>query len=531
MFKKLSAALMVIVVAVSMVSLSAFAAPRKIVLERLDSDATTYVKVNATNNTADDARVNLIAVYTDENDKITAINQSGAIAVAQGATETITVEIEDMSATSTLSYYIWDGEEIRTPLENSAPVPSTELNSPDQSMTTVDLEWNAGDDDYHGITSYNVYNMGIFLGNTEDRSFTATNQERGVETTYSVKAVDDEGIESVQEIALNMMTKNIPTVILDGDNIIESGGLLFCNEKSTSYYGFSGASEADGLACRATVNPSKDGYGGRDIVTRIPFKFSAEAAAELANEPDLTFIMTYYDDDMGYSNKSITMDYNRVGDGPDSLYTGATLGSLGNTKQWKTLVKRVTNCNFGELSSSSGNSYCKLRIFASGGKGLKIYSLSVLPTSQYNELMKEAIGRVTDAYINDGVLFTDKADDTEKVKIDGKGGVKVDSGSVLECDVTESAVTGSSTVNVEVEYYTETEGEEIVFTYNYDGNEPIVVPVTATGEWQRVRFELTDADFGGNSMSASQIANADFTIGTSSGNEITIHSVRAYIPE
>ncbi len=530
MFKKMCAALMVIVMAVSMISLSAFAAPEKVLFERIDEYLTDCVKVFVTNNTSDEAEVKVIAVYTDDNDKITAINASDTVTLAQGASDMIEVPIDDMSGDSTLSYYVWDGEEIRTPLENSAPVPPTEISSPDQTLTTVDLEWNDGDDDYNGVTSYNVYNMGIFLGNTEDKNFTVTNQERGVETNYSVKAVDDEGIESVQAIALDMMTKNIPTVILDGDNIIESGGLLFCNEKSTSYYGFSGASEADGLACRASVNPSKDGYGGRDIVTRIPFKFSAEAAAELANEPDLTFIMTYYDDDMGYSNKSIVMDYNRVGDGPDSLYTGATLGSLGSTKQWKTLVKRVTNCNFGELSSSSGNSYCKLRIFASGGKGLKIYSLSVLPTSQYNELMKEATGRVTDAYIDNGVLFTDKADDTEKVKIDGKGGVKVDSGSVLECDVTKSAVTGSSTVNVEVEYYTETEGERIVFTYNYDGNEPIVVPVTATGEWQRVRFELTDASFT-NSMSASQISSADFTIGTASGAEIVIHSVRAYIPE
>ncbi len=530
MFKKIGAALMVIVMAVSMVSLSAFAATEKVLIERLDAHLTDCVKVFVTNNTSDEAEVKVIAVYTDENDKITAMNASDTVTLGQGASDMIEVSIEDKSADSTLSYYVWDGAEIRTPLENSAPVPSTEISSPEQTLTTVDLEWNDGDDDYNGVTSYNVYNMGILLGNTSDNNFTVTNQERGVETNYSVKAVDDEGVESAQAIAIDLMTKNIPTVILDGDNIIESGGLQFCFEKSTSYYGFSGASEADGLACRATVNPSKDGYGGRDIVTRIPFKFSPEYAAELASEPDLTFIMTYFDDDMGYSNKSIIMDYCRTGQDTNSLYTGATLGTLGNTKQWKTLVHRVTNCNFGELATTAGNSYCKLRIFASGGKGLKIYSLSVLPTSQYNELMKEATGRVKGAYINNGVQFNDKADGLEKVQLDGKGAVKVSAGNNLECDVTTKAITDSSTVNVEVEYYTETEGEEIVFNYNYDGNTPIIVPVTDTGKWQRVRFELPDASFT-NSMAASQIANADFTIGTSSGNEIYVHSVRAYIPQ
>lgn len=530
MLKKLSATLMVIVMAVSMVSLSAFATPEKIVIERLEAFATDYVNVFVTNNTADEAEVKVIAVYTDENDKITAMNASDTVTLAQGASDMIEVSIEDMSADSTLSYYVWDGETIRTPLENSAPVPSTEISSPEQGLTTVDLEWNDADDDYNGVTSYNVYNMGILLGNTSDNNFTVTNQERGVETNYSVKSVDDEGVESAQAIAIDLMTKNIPTVILEGDNIIESGGLQFCFEKSTSYYGFSGASEADGLACRSTVNPSKDGYGGRDIVTRIPFKFSPEYAAELASEPDLTFIMTYFDDDMGYSNKSIIMDYCRTGQDTNGLYTGATLGTLGNTKQWKTLVHRVTNCNFGELATTAGNSYCKLRIFASGGKGLKIYSLSVLPTSQYNELMKEATGRVKGAYINNGILFNDKADGLEKVQLDGKGAVKVSAGNRLECDVTTKAITESSTVNVEVEYYTETEGEEIEFNYNYDGNSPIVVPVTATGKWQRVRFELNDASFT-NSIAASQIANADFTIGTSSGNEFYIHSVRAYIPQ
>ena len=144
--------------------------------------------------------------------------------------------------------------------------------------------------------------------------------------------------------------------------------------------------------------------------------------------------------------------------------------------------------------------------------------------------MKEATGRVKGAYINNGILFNDKADGLEKVQLDGKGAVKVSAGNNLECDVTTTAITDSSTVNVEVEYYTETEGEEIVFNYNYDGNTPIIVPATDTGKWQRVRFELPDASFT-NSMAASQIANADFTIGTSSGNEIYIHSVRAYIPQ
>ena len=155
MFKKLGAVLLVIAMTVSMMSLSAFAA-EKVLIERLEADATDHVTILATNNTSDEASVNVIAVYTDEDDKITAINSSGAVTIGVGESEMIVVDIEDKSADSTLSYYVWDGAEIRTPLENSAPVPSTEISSPGQSFTTVDLTWNDADDDYNGVESYNI---------------------------------------------------------------------------------------------------------------------------------------------------------------------------------------------------------------------------------------------------------------------------------------------------------------------------------------------------------------------------------------
>ncbi len=526
MFKKLSAVLMVIVLAVSMFSLSAFAEPQKVTFWRIDSSATDYVKIGAANNTGDTVYANLIAVYVNENDKIEALAQSGSTEIANGATEylTATFTTEQMAAVgseATLSYYVWDNGTIRTPLENAAPVPSTEVTAGESTIDSVSLSWNDADDDYHGVTSYNVYNMGIFLGNTMDNSFTAVNQERGIESNYSVKSVDDEGAESVQAIAIDLMTKNIPTAISAGDTIITDGRLNYSIDTRSSYYGFSIPYEADGLACRKSVNASQDTYldgspiGGRDLpTTRQPYNFSQEYASEIASETKFTFVLTYFDEGTG----NITMDYCRVNDGsnPDGLSGSVRMATFTNTKTWKTAVCKITDGNFGLMPTSTGNSMAKLRIYGAT-KGLRIYSLSMCPTDEFDALMKDSFGRVTDSYINGGVFFSDYVSgETQKHKIDDKGALKTYS---LNCALQNADVKAGSSVTVEVEYYTETEDEGIALTYN-GGAE--IKAVTETGKWQRARFELTGSPFS---------SNANFSVASTSGEDIYIHSVRAYIPQ
>lgn len=508
-------------------TIGVFAAGGRVYFSDL-TQSTTSVSVKARYDGTGTQSVWLIAAYVNSRGVVTAINQDH-VEIEAGNEETLTVTIDDRHADSTLKCFLWDRLNGRTPLENVAPAPVTELASSDQTADSVSLNWTAADDDYASVASYNIYNMGMKVGSTTDTAFTDQNRERGVMNSYEVRAVDSEGLESPKAAALAIAAANIPTVILDGDNIITDGRLDYTIAASASYYGFTAATEADGLACRKTVNPLEDGFGSRNIITRHPFNFSADYAAEIAQEKKFTFVMTYFDDGVG----QIRMEYCKVGNQADSLGGGVYPVTTQNSGQWKTVVFSIADGNFGELATSEGNSFAKLRIYGSSSKNFKIYSLSMAPTSEYEALMKNAVARVDGAYINDGILLNLNTDEAVKTKLSDQGAALVSAGNVLACDVTDTTIAGSSAVHIEVEYFTEVEEEEIVLQYNSTSEgsaKEVRQKATAAGEWRRMCFELSDARFS-NAISCAQLsAGADFTLGTSSGAELYIHSVRVYIP-
>lgn len=546
MIKKIIALTTVIVLTLAAMSFTAYGAAQKVLFERLDADAVDYVKVKATNNTGADATVCIIATYIDADDKIIAVNTSDIVSLTDGQSETITVLIEDKSDMATLRYYTWDKIVRRTPLENAAPVPSTEISSPSQTYSTVDLEWNVADDDYKGVVSYNVYNGGSFVGSTDTTTFTDVNRARGENNSYTVKSVDDEGLESKDAIEIDVFAQNIPNAICGGTDVkaddrytesedkfgfITDGDVMYIIDTNTSHAGNTIATQADGLDCRMTCIPKN--YGGtRASRTYHPYKFSEDYAAEIAADRKFTFILTYFDDVTG----NITATF--LGDTGNQA---AVLATMEGTNQWKTAIMSATiNLDFSTLSTNDGNS--RARIFINGPcEEFKMYSLAVLPTAKYNALLKEAsgkfIGNVTETqegtFLNGGINFTDKLDGITKTSKDNRCCASVPGGVELECGFSD-IITGNgvtpvkgANVNIEVDYYTD--GDEIVLTYN-DGTE-VSVPVTEKGKWQKAVFTLTDAAFNKSLGGVQLPGGADFTIKTADASDMYINAVRAYVPQ
>lgn len=527
MKKKVCSICLIVLVVLSLCTMVS-AADGRVYFTDLIQNATS-VSVKARYEGTDTQNVYLIVAYTNKTTGVIEAISSDMKAVG-GTEETLTVSLEDKSSTADLKCFLWDAISGRTPLDNVAPAPVTGLASDSRTTDSVSLSWAAAEDDHQSVASYEIYNMGMKVGNTASTAFTDTHLERGSENHYEVITVDSEGLVSPESVALTMAAANIPTTVCAGAVEIGDGRLKYVIDEGYSRYGSSAATTADGLACRRTVNPLADGLGTRDIVTRHPFNFSAEYAKEVADVSDFTLILTYFDDASG----QITVEYcKRGGSGPDSYGSSVRPFTTGNTGQWKTAVFTIGGADFSQLSTSEGNSYGKIRIYAPG-KDFKIYSLSVVPTTEYETMMKNAVARVTDAYINDGILLNlDASGEVFKEKIAEQGGIFIPGGKALECDVTSLVTAADASVFVELEYYTETEGEEVVLAYNSQSGgaaKQVTQEATATGKWQRMRFSLTDAAFS-NAIAGTQLTGgADFTIGSGSGTPLYIHSVRVFKP-
>ena len=487
--------------------------------------SSTSVSVKARFEGTGSQSVWLIASYINENAIITAINEAHA-EIADGEEAILTVTLEDKSSDSVLKCFLWDGLNGRTPLDNVAPAPPAEIGSFAQTTDSVSLSWTASEDDHESVAGYDIYNMGMKVGSTAGTEFTDTLLERGSNNLYEVVGIDSEGLASPKTKPLAVKAADIPTATCAGAEMTSDGRLIYVLDENYSYYGSSAAAEADGLACRRTVNPAEDGLGSRNIITRHPFRFSADYAAELKGVSNFTLILTYFDNFSG----NIITEYCKAGGGPDSFGASMSVAAK-NSGQWKTVTYNIVNADFSQMATNAGNSFAKIRIYTSA-KNFMVYRLSILPTEEYHELMKNATACITDAYINNGVLvnLTD-ASEVSKDKIAGQGAALIPAGKAMECDVTDVITAGDSSACVELEYYTETEEEEIVLKY-YSQTDGAVKEVrqaaTAVGKWQRMRFALTDAAFN-NAISGVQLpGGADFTIGAGSGSPIYIHSVRVF---
>jgi chitodextrinase len=89
-------------------------------------------------------------------------------------------------------------------LDTIAPTAPT-LSASGTTQTTTNLSW-IGATDNIAVTSYNIYQNGILIGNTPSSPFTVTGLTAGTTYTFTVKAKDADGNLSVLSNAVNVTT-------------------------------------------------------------------------------------------------------------------------------------------------------------------------------------------------------------------------------------------------------------------------------------------------------------------------------------
>ncbi len=97
-------------------------------------------------------------------------------------------------------------------VDNTAPTAPTNLTASDLTATSVKLSWTASEDNV-GVIGYNVYNGSTLIGSSTSTSYTVTGLVAGGETyTFTVKAKDVAGNESVASNAVNVTTPITPEI-------------------------------------------------------------------------------------------------------------------------------------------------------------------------------------------------------------------------------------------------------------------------------------------------------------------------------
>jgi chitodextrinase len=93
----------------------------------------------------------------------------------------------------------------RTLPDQVPPTAPTNLASPSQTTTSIDLTWNAATDDV-GVVSYNIYRGGVFIANVNGTSYTDSGLTYNTAYSYTVTALDNAGNESPVSTALAQNT-------------------------------------------------------------------------------------------------------------------------------------------------------------------------------------------------------------------------------------------------------------------------------------------------------------------------------------
>jgi chitodextrinase len=138
---------------------------------------------------------NLAGSVTDTSAMITGLTA--------GTAYSFTVKAEDaagnLSSASNTLMVTTDGA------DTQAPTAPTNLASTGKTDTSVSLSWTASTDDT-GVTSYNLYNSGVFLNSTSDTHMDLTGLSPNTAYTFTIKAEDASGNESSASNSVNVTT-------------------------------------------------------------------------------------------------------------------------------------------------------------------------------------------------------------------------------------------------------------------------------------------------------------------------------------
>lgn len=115
------------------------------------------------------------------------------------------IRATDNEALHASSEWVSDSATTGTPLDTTAPTVPTSLSSPTKTETTVDLTWIASTDAV-GVTGYKIYKGGIFNKQVATNSGQVTGLVASTSYSFTVSAIDAEGNESAQSVALVLST-------------------------------------------------------------------------------------------------------------------------------------------------------------------------------------------------------------------------------------------------------------------------------------------------------------------------------------
>ena len=439
----------------------------------------------------------LIAAYFDENGKILSINSSMNAIDTVG--DTLEVTLTDKSSEGgTLRYFIWDSLSGQIPFRNGAPASPGSVEVTGKTRASATLSWGAAEDDYNSVETYNIYDEGILIaegiGSTQK---TVNNLLWGTQYSLEVKAVDEEGAESLYGTEAVFETESIMTSVTEGVSIQNSPDLNFQGKLGNNYWlGTYIETSAAGLDCVANT---KRVYNSTP--TYLCFAFTPEMLTELGNERDFVLELTYFDDNTNY----IMLEYkyfDATGAETTERLTGPRKTGTGT---WKVARMNVTLAGAPTASTAKNDGAYTFRFCENtdGGTrneignidgydiGLRVHRFSAMPKSEYSP---------KNAYFKaDKVNFTcnmnAQAQQLTLETIEGRDAVKT---SQFDFTVTDTAVTGGADAYVELNYFAPEQNTSITL-----GGET----VTANpGKWQKVRFNPANVGTG------SIVANSDIYI-------------------
>jgi chitodextrinase len=93
-----------------------------------------------------------------------------------------------------------------TTKDGSGPTAPTNLGAEAVSQTRIDLTWTASEDPESGVETYNVFRDNVMIGSVVDTSFADSGLVQNTTYTYSVAAVNGEGIEGSRSESVSAKT-------------------------------------------------------------------------------------------------------------------------------------------------------------------------------------------------------------------------------------------------------------------------------------------------------------------------------------